>query len=428
MFSEISYSMLSSLCLCDSVVKCIMPRVPRIPLAWKNLTHDRVRFALFASGIAFAVVLMAVQLGIMNAMLDANTVVFSKLNADLVLENPARPALLFRHTFNHHRLGQALGVPGVTSAHAIYIDHDLGRLRHADPDQRTRGQTRRLRVIGVDPAAHALDLPNLEPGAWEKLGTPGTALYDRKSRPAANPHSPGETIYGKLEPGVKTELSGRELTLVGGFDLGFDFGTDGTIVLGDRTFSRILREPYTISNPLADVDLGIVRLQPGADLEATQKRLQDTIGRDGDVIVLTKAEAVARERNFWWTSTPIGFAFGAGVVLGFVVGVVICYQILSSDVADHLAEYATLKAIGYPNRYLSLVVLQESFILALAGFLPGMVVTLGAYEYLTEISAMPLKFTPGRAGLVLALTVAMCVASGLFALGKVKKVDPADVF
>src|SRR5436190_12424151 len=107
-----------------------MPRVAAVPLAWKNLTHDRVRFALFASGIAFAVVLMAVQLGIMNAMLDSNTVIFSRLNADLVLVNPARPSLLFRHTFDRHRLNQALGTPGVASAHAVYIDHDLGRLRN----------------------------------------------------------------------------------------------------------------------------------------------------------------------------------------------------------------------------------------------------------------------------------------------------------
>ena len=405
-----------------------MHRVPSVPLAWKNLTHDRVRFALFASGIAFAVVLMAVQLGIMNAMLDANTVVFSKINADLVLVNPARPSLLFRQTFSRHRLDQAIGVPGVASAHAIYIEYELGRLRHTEADPHTRGQTRRLRVIGVDPAAHAFDLPNLDPDSWEKLRLTGTALYDRKSRPAQNPRTPSDTVYGVLEPGMKTELTGREVTLVGGFDLGFDFGTDGTVVLGDRTFARILREPYTTADPLDGVDLGIVRLQPGANVPNAQRRVQEMIGRDGDMLVLTKAQAVARERNFWWTSTPIGFAFGAGVVLGFVVGIVICYQILSSDVADHFAEYATLKAIGYPNRYLSLIVMQESFILAIAGFVPGMAVTYGAYAYLTEISSMPLALTPGRAAVVFALTVTMCLASGFFALGKVKKVDPADVF
>jgi putative ABC transport system permease protein len=137
---------------------------------------------------------------------------------------------------------------------------------------------------------------------------------------------------------------------------------------------------------------------------------------------------IDREKWFWWTNTPIGFAFGAGVVLGFVVGMVICYQILSSDVADHLAEYATLKAIGYPNRYLSLVVLQEALILAAAGFVPGMLVTFGVYVLLTEITGLPMRLTPGRGGLVLVLTVVMCVVSGLMAVGKVKKVDPADVF
>lgn len=402
--------------------------VPPVPLAWKNLTHDRVRFALFASGIAFAVVLMAVQLGIMNAMLDSNTVVLSRLNADLVLVNPERPSLLFRHTFDRHRLNQAMGTPGVASASAVYIDHDFGTLRHADPNPETRGRTRRTRVIGVDPAARPIDLPNLDPGAWEKLNQPGAAFYDRKSRPAQNPRTPGETVYGPFEPGRRTELTGRQLTLVAGYDLGFDFGTDGTLVVSDRTFSKILREPYTTGDPLAGVDLGVIRVSAGANPAEVRTKLQDAIGRDGDVLVLTKAEASDRERNFWWTSTPIGFAFGAGVVLGFVVGIVICYQILSSDVADHFAEYATLKAIGYTNRYLSSVVIQEAAILAVAGFLPGMVVTWGAYAYLTKISSMPLELTPGRAGVVFALTMVMCVLSGFFALSKVKSVDPADVF
>jgi putative ABC transport system permease protein len=355
-------------------------------------------------------------------------VVFSKLNGDLVLLNPSRPSLLFRQTFSRARLDQTLGVPGVASAHAIYIDHDLGRLRNTNADPKRRGKSRRLRVIGLDPAGRAINLPNLDPGSWEKLRTPNTALYDRRSRPAEHPRTPGETVFGPFAPGIKTELSGHEITLVGGFDLGFDFGTDGTIVLNEVTFARILREPYTLSDPLDDVDLGVVRLQPEADVREVQRVLQQAIGRDGDVAVLTKEQAVSRERNFWWTSTPIGFAFGAGVVLGFVVGLVICYQILSSDIADHVAEYATLKAIGYSNRYLSLVVLQEAGILALAGFVPGAAVSYGAYAYLTAISSMPLKLTLGRAAFVLGLTLVMCVASGLFAIGKVKKVDPADVF
>jgi putative ABC transport system permease protein len=137
---------------------------------------------------------------------------------------------------------------------------------------------------------------------------------------------------------------------------------------------------------------------------------------------------IAREKWFWWTNTPIGFAFGAGVLLGFIVGTVICYQILATDVADHLPEYATLKAIGYTNRYLSLVVLQEALILAGAGFAVGMPATLGIYRLLTTITGLPMLMTPVRGGLIVLLTFAMCAASGLLAIRKVKKVDPADVF
>jgi putative ABC transport system permease protein len=405
-----------------------MPRVRPVPLAWKNLAHDRVRFALFAAGVGFAVVLMGVQLGIMNAMLDANTVLLDHLNGDLVLVNPNRPAMIIPQGFSRRRLEQAAAVPGVAGAYPVYLDYQVGNVRHTAADPRDRTQSRRLRVVGVDPRDRVLDLPNTDPGAWDQLNTPGTALYDRRSRPHPDPVAPGETMFGVLAPGTRTELAGRDLTLVGGFDLGFDFSTDGTLVVGDRTFSKYLREPYYPLSPLARVDLGVIRVERDADVNDVQARLVKTIGTEGDVLVLTKAEMIEREKNFWWTNTPVGFAFGAGVALGFVVGMVICYQILSSDVADHVAEYATLKAIGYPNRYLSLVVVQESLILAAAGFLPGMVVTYGAYAFLTELTGMPLRLSPGRAGLILGLTTVMCGLSGLLAVGKVKKVDPADVF
>ncbi|MBX9581201.1 MAG: FtsX-like permease family protein [Gemmataceae bacterium] len=399
-----------------------------VPLAWSNLAHDRVRFALFAAGIGFAVVLMGVQLGIMNALLDGNTLLLQALDADLVLVSPGRPALLFPDGFSRRRLDQARAVDGVLSAHPVYLEYQVGEVRHAADDPAGRGPNRRLRVVGVDPAAGVLDLPGLDPGAWERLQTPGTGLFDRRSRPAADPRSPGETVFGPLAAGGTTELAGRRVALVGGFDLGFDFSTEGTLVVSDRTFGEYLREPFAPSAPLADVSLGAVRVRPGADVEAVRDRVQEVVGRDGDVLVLTKAEMVARERAFWSANTPIGFAFGAGVVLGFVVGVVICYQILSADVADHRPEYATLRAIGYPNAYLSRVVMEESLILAFAGLVPGLLVTVGAYRLLAELTGLPVRLTPGRVGLVAGLTVAMCLASGLLAVRQVKAADPADVF
>ncbi len=403
-----------------------------VPLAWRNLAHDRVRFVLFAAGITFAVVLMGVQLGIMNAMLDSNTVLLDRLHADLVLVNPTRQSLLFREGVNRRRAEQARQVAGVASVEPVYIDYQLGMLRHTAADPGTRTQTRRIRVIGVDPDSQVLNLPGVSSRDWEKLRVTGTALYDRKSRPHPDQTQyPGESVFGRLEENVQTELSGRNITLVGnGFDLGFDFGTDGTLIVSDRTFGEWLRGPYTPPgvDPLADIDLVAVRLDPGVNVVAVQRKLQALFSDHRDVDVLTRSEMIAREKWFWWTNTPIGFAFGVGVALGFVVGLVICYQILSSDIADHAAEYATLKAIGYPNRYLSWVVMQEALILAATGFVPGLFVTLGVYVLLSHVTGLSMQLTVPRAGLLLVLTIAMCVASAWLAVGKVKKVDPADVF
>jgi putative ABC transport system permease protein len=402
-----------------------------VPLAWSNLTHDRVRFALFSAGIGFAVVLMAVQLGIMNAMLDSNTVVLRQLNAELVLINPTRKSILFRECVNRRRAEQARQVNGVAAIEPVYIEYQLGMLRHTAADPDARSQTRRIRVIGVDPDSGILTLPDASADEWERIRVPGTALFDRKTRPHPDQSRyPGESVFGKLADGVQTELSGRNITLVGdGFELGFDFGTDGTLVVSERTMGAWVRAPYTPPgvDPLAEIDLVAVRLDPGADVARVLRDLE-VMYAAGDVEVLTREEMIAREKRFWWTNTPIGFAFGAGVVLGFVVGLVICYQILSSDIADHAAEYATLKAIGYPNRYLNLVVLQESLILAVAGFVPGIAVTLGVFVLLTGITGLPMELTLSRLALVFGLTVAMCMASAWMAVGKVQKVDPADVF
>ncbi|HUR54795.1 MAG TPA: FtsX-like permease family protein [Gemmataceae bacterium] len=421
-----------------------MPTVPPVPLAWKNLAHDKVRFGLFASGIGFAVVLMGVQLGIRNAMLDGYTFLIERINGDLVVMNPARSSLIFREGVSRHRLEQARNVPGVASVHPLYLDAQVGQLRNSaggttTPAGRDTGtgsagdapegtQNRNIRVIGVDPDANLL--LGIDPELMEKLRVPGTALFDLKSRPSATVK--GQTVFGvgDLDKPFVTELNGRNITLVGGFRLGFDFSTDGTLIVSDRTFEQYMRAPFTspLAEPLADADLGVVRLADGASADAVKAALKKAYDPFGDVVVLTREELAARERGFWLEATPIGFAFGAGVILGFVVGMVICYQILAGDVADHLPEYATLKAIGYPNRYLNMVVIQESLYLALVGYLLGIAVTLVAYLGLERLTGMEMKVTPGRLGLILVLTVVMCVASGMLAVSKVKKVDPADVF
>lgn len=392
-----------------------------------------MRFALFVLGIAFAVILMFVQLGFRNALLDSNTQLHDKLRCDLVLVSPNRQAIAMAETFPRDRLDQAR-VPGVAEVHPMYVDNAFGRLRDASPNDADRGPSRGIRSIGVDPDAHLLDLPELDPRSKtaDALRTPNTVLFDRRTK--RDPDRPGQTLFGPLADGAETELSKRRVQVVGSFTIGTDFTSDGTLVMSDRTFLDVLRRPMTLSaSPAARVDVGLIRLAPGSELLQMKRKVQDALTDGGktpdpDVEVLTVEEFKERERTFWLNNTPIGFAFGFGTFMGFAVGVVICYQILSGDVTDHLPQYATLKAVGYGNGYLAWVVLQESLILAVLGFVVGLGVSWAAYEGLTASTGMPLRMTADRIAWVFVATVVMCAASGLIALIGLLRADPADVF
>ena len=164
----------------------------------------------------------------------------------------------------------------------------------------------------------------------------------------------------------------------------------------------------------------------GADPQEVKRRLAARL--PDDVAVYTKAEMIERERNFWSHSTPIGYIFLLGTVIGFLVGMVICYQIINADIADHMPEFATLKAMGYRNRYFVGFVLMESVYLSLLSFVPGMLVSLGLYEALARSTGLLMILNVPRAASVLLLTLAMCVASGCLAMRKVLAADPAELF
>ena len=160
--------------------------------------------------------------------------------------------------------------------------------------------------------------------------------------------------------------------------------------------------------------------------EAVRQTLRSRL--PGDVLVLTKADFARRERHHWDKTTPIGYVFTFGVIIGFVVGSIIVYQILFADVSDHLAEYATLKAVGYSNAAVSSVVIEQGILLAVLGFVPGLAISAALYDTAGAATRLPMHLTPERILLVLGLTIAMCCLAGLMALRKVRAADPAEIF
>ena len=381
----------------------------KIPLGWLQLKKEKLRFTVALLGVAFAVILILMQLGFREAMFGSAVRYHERLRYDIVLVAPEMAFIVQPHSFTRRRLYQARGVTGVASVAPVYLG--IGTWKNP-----VDHSVRSVFVVGFDPNDDVIDLPEIE-RQRDLFTIEDSILFDEASRPEYGP------IAERLRAGktVQVELNNRLVTVAGLFPFGTSFGIDGSVVTSDANFLRLFpnRQPGLI-------ELGLVRLAPGADVERVRDAIRALLPRD--VLVLTKAQFIAKERNYWDSSTPIGYVFAFGVVVGMVVGGIIVYQILFADVNDHLAEYATLKAMGYSNGYLSGVVIQQAVILAGVGFVPGLAICLLLYRISSEATRLPLEMTWPRGVGVFVLTVLMCAASALMALRKVRSADPADVF
>jgi len=379
-----------------------------VPLAWLQLTKEKRRFAAAVAGITFAVVLMLMQLGLRAVLYKTATRLPDHLAGDLVMISPQYEYLYAMSSFSERRLDSALAVRGVRSVAPISIDMGVWR----DPQQR---REHRIFVIGVPSDRDAIDLPDLH-AALRELRLPDTVLFDVGSRPEFGPIA---ALYQRTSP-LTTELNGRRVRVAGLFDLGATFGAGGHLVTSDITFSRLFRRPIGL------IDIGVIALESGADANTVRGALTALLPQD--VLVLTRQEFSDMEGTYWARRAAIGFIFDLGAVMGLLVGAVIVYQILYTDVTDHLDEYATLKAMGYYDRYLFSVVLQESLVLSGLGFLPGFAIAQALYLVARREAHVPVEMTLARATFVLILTIVMCVTSGAIAIRRLHDADPAEIF
>jgi putative ABC transport system permease protein len=250
-----------------------------------------------------------------------------------------------------------------------------------------------------------------------RLTRQDVVLFDRASRPEFGP------VGARLDAGERifTEVNNRRVEVAGAFAVGPSFGIDGTIITSIDNWLRLF--PDRSRN---DIALGLVRLEPGANPDEVRDRLSAALPKD--VLVLTREDFKARERAYWNSATPIGYVFAFGAVMGLIVGCIIVYQILFADVSEHLGEYATLRAIGYGNGFVSGIVMQQAAILAVLGYLPGALAAHLLYGAAAGATLLPLHLTVERALTVFGLTFGMCALSGFLALRKVRRLDPAEVF
>lgn len=382
----------------------------KVPLAWRQVSREKNRLLIAMAGIAFADILMFMQMGFQSALYNSNTRLHRNFQADLVLMSPQARSIINMSTFPRRRLYQAMSLKGVESADALYVDF----VNWKSPQTHIRSA---LLILGFNPEKSVFKLPEVNQNL-DKIKLNDTLLFDRETRGNYT-----DTI-AQIEKGktVYTEIENRKIEISGLFRVGASFAADGYLITSDQNFLRLFPKKRTAS----EVSVGLITLQPGSNQKQIAAALQASL--PNDVKVLTMKEFVEFEKNYWANSTAIGFIFGLGTTLGFIVGTVIVYQILYSDVTDHLPEYATLKAMGYRDVYLLGVVFQEALILAILGYIPGCAISVGLYSLTRNATNLPLFMPVSRAVLVLLLTILMCSISGAIAMRTIEAADPAEIF
>lgn len=380
----------------------------KTPVAWLQLMKEKARLLVAIAGIGFADMLMFVQLGFQDSLYDSATTPHRSLQADLVMINPQFKSLASVQSFSREQLYQTLGDPEVQSVSSVRI----GMGDWKNPETRMK---RSILVWGVEPTAPSFALPGLTQHQ-DQLKLLDRVLFDQAGRPEYGP------IPALLQQQpVDVELNRQTVQVAGLFTLGASFVADGNVITSDSTFLKLYPD-----HRADQIEVGLLQLKPGANREQVQARL--TAMLPDQVKVLTIDQFAAVEKHYWESQGTIGFIFGIGVIVGFIVGTVIVYQILYTDVMNHLPEYATLKAMGYSDGYLLRMLMQEALLLAIFGYIPGFIVAVGLYQLTFAATLLPIGMTVSRAILVFILTVVMCGVSGAVATQKLRSADPAEIF
>ncbi len=357
---------------------------------------------------------MFIQTGFRNALFDSNVRIMErKIECDIVIRSTARFMFSARQLISLDDVIAARSCVGVESAIPLYLENAGAEFRGENRP------LRRIRVLGFDVNDPAFAEFGLSRHAFE-LKQQNTAVADRKSKPQFGfPESVEELRAANYE------LAGRQVRLIDFFENGIDFSNDGNLIMTPGNFARYFPLRGR-GDPLSKVDYGLIRCQQGANVDEVIERVQNLLG--SHVIVESRSDFIRSDRKFWSKNTPIGLVFWFGTILGFIIGMGICYQVLATDIRDHLSEFSTLKAMGCGPLFFAAVVVFQGVLLALISFFPGMIIALLAFEVTNWGTGLELFLNTPRILLILAMTISMCVFSGLFALRKLLITDPASLF
>ena len=382
-----------------------------LPLAWLQLKRQPIRYLVAVAGIGFAALLMYMQIGFQSGLLTSAVTFYQALDADLVLISPNTVNSGDFSQFPQSQLFRAKGIVSVKSIVPLYV---------ANIGAQKLGGTRptSLRVIGYDPDLKPLKLEQVNNQSY-KLKTAGYTLFDTKGNSGTGPVAKAVEKNGYQQ---LTLYNLKQTFRVDGlFGLGSTFAADSNLITSDSTAIQLADGVN-----YGEISLGLIGLTHKKDIIPIQRDLQRLYG--DEILVLTKDELIAKEKNYWNTVSAFGIIFGFGTFMGVLVGAVVVYQVLYTDVTDHLKEYATLKAMGFSNNFILGIVIQEAVVLGVSSFIPATLLSTGMYAFLANASGIEIIMTHQKISFVGSLTIGVCAVSAMIALNKLRDADPASVF
>ncbi|HUC71964.1 MAG TPA: FtsX-like permease family protein [Stellaceae bacterium] len=374
-----------------------------VALAWRILIYDKGRTALALVGMFMAILLVFIQLGLFFAVPLGGMLLYDNMRFDLLLVSDQYEYQAQSGVFPLARLTAARASPDVAAATPLYFG--VAKWKSGEggvwPD---------LFVIGFDPASDVLT-PDSIVSQRDVLARTDTILVDSTTRP----------FFGPLDTGRLVEIGDRNERIGGQYLLGCGFMGLGVALVSDANFARLFPR-----RGLSLVNLGAIRLKPGVDPDHAAADLQKLTGPGTQLF--TRARLTKRETSYWTTRTSVGLIFGSGLLISIVVGIMVVYQIVSTQVSRQLPQFATLKAIGYGDGALAGTVAAMSLMIAVAGFAPAVAAGVWLYGEIRQKTLLPVTMTAGHVAAVLAAAIVMAAVSALLAVGGLRRADPADVF
>jgi putative ABC transport system permease protein len=375
----------------------------RFALAWRILTYDKGRTALAVAGVFMAILLVFVQLGFFIAVPQGGMLLYDRTRFDLLIASTGYEYQVQPGAFPLSQLDRARTAPEVALAAPLYF----GEAKWRGGED---GKAPDVFVIGLDPQDRIFTSEDIN-RQLAVLDQADTALVDSMSR----------SMFGPLTTGRVVDIAGDKVKIGGDYALGTGFMGLGVILVSAQNFVRLF--PF---RKLGQVNLGLIQLKQGIDPDHAAASLRKLLG--GDIQIFTRPELEAHETAYWTTRTSVGLLFGSGLMVSFIVGIMVVYQILATQVSRQLPQFATLKAVGYGDRFLNGTVITMALLIVLAGFFPALVAALGIYEVIREETLLPVEMSGPRIAVVFAATLAMAAASALLSMSSLRRADPADLF